>query len=323
MTKRERLGRRLKAGWDEIMVRDAVLESNLSGTEKLVLLAIVSHADKRRIAGAERGLGVRRIALLASVNKDTPTAVVRRLEQQGLLRVLDDARPRHAPRFDLSELPAVLLRMLSEPKGQSVSEQRGQQEPDATTDDCPRKPDEAVPANRSEVSEQRGAKEPLKERSEGTILSPPVPAGSETDFALSSPEPEKPKRSGKVKKQNGKPKASKKKTEKTPEQLDAFKLVVATYCEGYEHRTGQKTIFGDEDGKLVWTLLGKVGFDGQRASAIVTKALRAEYGGSGSLRAIASDPKRFEALKLEKPTTRTSGPKQPNGGFWKPLVENL
>lgn len=319
MTKRERLGRRLKAGWDEIMVRDAVLESNLSGTEKLVLLAIVSHADKRRIAGAERGLGVRRIALLASVNKDTPTAVVRRLEQQGLLRVLDDARPRHAPRFDLSELPAVLLRMLSEPKGQSVSEQRGQQEPDATTDDCPRKPDEAVPANRSEVSEQRGAKEPLKERSEGTILSPPVPAGSETGFALSSPEPEKkpkpkPKRSGKGKK---------KKTERTPEQLDAFKAVVDTYCAGYEQRTGQKTIFDAEDGKRVWTLLGKVGFDGQRASAIVGKALRAEYGGSGSLRAIASDPKRFEALKLEKPTTRTSGPKQPNAGLWNLPVENL
>lgn len=318
MTKRERLGRRLKAGWDEIMVRDAVLESNLSGTEKLVLLAIVSHADKRRIAGAERGLGVRRIALLASVNKDTPTAVVRRLEQQGLLRVLDDARPRHAPRFDLSELPSVLLRMLSEPKGQSVSEQRGQQEPDATTDDCPRKPDEAVPANRSEVSEQRGAKEPLKERSEGTILSPPVPAGSEADFALSSPEPEKPKRSGGKKK-----KTPKKKTERTQEQLDAYKAVVDTYCAGYEQRTGQKTIFDAEDGKLVWTLLGKVGFDGQRASAIVFKALRAEYGGSGSLRAVASDPKRFEALKLEKPTTRTSGPKQPNAGLWNLPVENL
>lgn len=321
MTKRERLGRRLKAGWDEIMVRDAVLESNLSGTEKLVLFAIVSHADKRRIAGAERGLGVRRIALLASVNKDTPTAVVRRLEQHGLLRVLDDARPRHAPRFDLSELPAVLLRMLSEPKGQSVSEQRGQQEPDATTIDCPRKPDEAVPANRPEVSEQRGAKEPLKERSEGTILSPPVPAGSETGFALSSPEPErkpKRKRSGR-----GKKKTSKKKPEHTAEQLEAYKAVVATYCAGYEQRTGQKAIFDAEDGKHVWTLLGKVGFEGQRASAIVTKALRAEYGGSGSLRAIASDPKRFEALKLEKPTTRTSGPKQPNAGLWNLPVENL
>ncbi|MBK8997672.1 MAG: hypothetical protein IPM35_18240 [Myxococcales bacterium] len=185
ITKRARLARALRSGWNEIALRDGVLETDLGQAEKLTLLALVMHAGDDRIAGdPERGLSVRRVAALASAHKDTPARVYARLERAGLVRVLRDPRERHAARFDLSGLPVALAEFLSRLEGQRLSGFKGQR----GSDSCPSQTVPAVPPEQLGLSGLEGAKGSLKGSSEG-ILSPPKPVAS-----TSATETERPKR---------------------------------------------------------------------------------------------------------------------------------
>ncbi|MBK8994949.1 MAG: hypothetical protein IPM35_04250 [Myxococcales bacterium] len=112
-------------------MRDAILEARLPGPSKLVLLAVVAH---RSSESPEPFVSVRRLAELASVNKDTPARVVAALERAGLLLVRR-GNERAPARFDLGSLPLALARLLSEQRGQpeepDLSEPEGQRCPDS------------------------------------------------------------------------------------------------------------------------------------------------------------------------------------------------
>ncbi len=291
MTKRQRLIARLKDGWNEIPLRDAVLETELSKDEKLVLLALISHADEKRVAGAERGVSVRRVAELASLNKDSPSRILVKLEAAGFVRVLRDPRARHADSFDLSELPTALVRALSDQEGQALSDGRGQKPTDTITG-CPSPAVPAVPPQQPSLSDGKGTKEPLKE----PLKEPTTPrrsaAGSEQGFALAAPKPPKAKQPKPEKaKDNATPKAKARKRSDT--EVASHREIL----DGYSAAVPAAQI-GSREAGAAWRLLDWARGDGARAIGIVRSAVGREFGGTTSLVVIAADPNKFLAAPL-------------------------
>lgn len=70
--------------WDQLMIRDAILEAKLPSACKLTLSAIVSHHSSRRPCPT---VGVRRLAALTSTKPDTVVTALRKLELMGLVEV--------------------------------------------------------------------------------------------------------------------------------------------------------------------------------------------------------------------------------------------
>ncbi len=146
MTKVQWLLKRLAGGrWDEIAVRDAILEVELGAQEKLVLLALLSHANRDHQVGGPRGLSTRRIAELASVSKNRQTTMVAGLAAKGLLRVTCAPGHRQGRTFDLSALPHVLCSMLK--KLSPIGDSSHQPSPvgDSSHENCPPTPPQLSP----------------------------------------------------------------------------------------------------------------------------------------------------------------------------------
>lgn len=305
MTKRERLGRRLKSGWNDIVVRDAVLETKLSKDEKLILLALVSHRDGKHVAGAERGLSVRRVALLASTHKDTPGKIFAKLEQAGLVRVLRDPRERHADRFDLAGLPAALAHLLSGPEGQALSGGKGQQEAPEADPGCPSGTDLAVPPEQPSLSYTEGTKGSVEGISEGISSSPRRrAAGSGPALVLEAPKP--------MVKKKPKPKPK-----RTAEEHEKHERIVKAHVAIVLAATGEEPA---EEHGAAWKLLDAVKGEPEKAIARIREAVvRGEYG-TTSLAKIAGKPNDYIPRKGGGGKQQ---PKQPNSGLWKLPVENL
>lgn len=90
--------------WNLVHLVDAVLESSLPHSEKLALLAIVSHCGK---TNTKPSPGLRRLSALTSQKVDTTASAVDALELKGILRV--DRRHRQAHVYDLSATMRGLL----------------------------------------------------------------------------------------------------------------------------------------------------------------------------------------------------------------------
>lgn len=145
MTKVQWLLKRLARGWDEIAVRDAILEVELGAQEKLVLLALLSHANRDHQVGGPRGLSTRRIAELASVSKNRQAPMLAGLAARGLLRVTCAPGHRQGRTFDLSALPHVLCAMLK--KLSPIGDSSHQPSPtgDSSHENCPPPPPKLSP----------------------------------------------------------------------------------------------------------------------------------------------------------------------------------
>lgn len=169
MLKRTWLLKRLAGGrWDEIAIRDAVLEVELDAQEKLVLLALLSHADRTHQVGGPRGLGTRRIAELASVSKNRQTTMLAGLASKGLVRVTCAPGHRQGRSFDLSALPHVLCEMLKELSPTGDSSPKPSPIGDSSHGNCPPIPPELSP-NRDQTVPQLGDPTDLrKEQTEGS-----------------------------------------------------------------------------------------------------------------------------------------------------------
>lgn len=116
-------------------------------------------------------------------------------------------------------------------------------------------------------------------------------------------------------------KAKKRERTRTDSEVASHREILDAYTAAVLAKTGSAPTIEGREAASAWKLLGWCKGDGARAVAIVRGAVAREFGGSTSLNVIASDPNKF--LGSAKPTTRTSGPKQPNAGLWKLPVENL
>jgi hypothetical protein len=307
MSKRERLRQTLhREKWNELAVRDGILETELSGTEKLVLLAVVSHRGTDDHAGGGRGLSVRRIATLASVSKDTPSAVLARLERVGLVRVLRE-HDRAPARFDLSVLPDALNRLLSEPEGHALSEQKGQ----GVSELCPFPPGTSVPSDPTRLSEQKGSKGSGKGSKKGSLSSRRSAPSTRPGFTLESPEPAK----AAARRQPPR-KAARKRTDA---EVARHREILDGYVSAVETKTRQRPAIGSREASAGWKLLDWAEGDGPRAVAIVCAAASRDFGGSTSLVTIAADPNKYLGGNPSK--GKRPGPIQPNGGTWRVPVE--
>jgi hypothetical protein len=127
VTKCEWIIASLNDGWNEMAVRNGIQETRLPGPAKLLLLGLVNHNDGS--PGRAVRVGVRRLADLASCNKDTAATWLRRLADDGWYD-LTPAPANRSPEVSLARLPDALRERL-------VSEQRGHQQEEP----CPNRGD--------------------------------------------------------------------------------------------------------------------------------------------------------------------------------------
>lgn len=275
--KRERLRAKLASGtWDELAVRDAILEVRLPGTSKLVLLAVVSHrgGDNPRPV-----VSVRRLASLASINKDTPARIVAALERDGLLRVTRGSE-RSPACFDLADLPATLARLLSEPEGQSLSEPEGHEPPAQT--ELPLSP----PAAAAVPSDGTGTPESVRTGgTQGTDQ-----GTTEGTYPLRSAPRAPPKQAAPTKKTGS---AKKPERKRTDAEVSAHREILDGYTEAVTKKTGATPEIKSREAAAAWRLLDWAKGDGIRAVGVVRSGVDREFGGTTSLVQIANDPNKY------------------------------
>ncbi len=90
--------------WDQLKIRDAILETELSGACKLTLSAIVRHHSAKNPSPV---VGLRRLARLATARPNTVTNAISELERLGIVGV--SRRNRATNVYDLSGTMAALL----------------------------------------------------------------------------------------------------------------------------------------------------------------------------------------------------------------------
>lgn len=132
-------------------------------------------------------------------------------------------------------------------------------------------------------------------------------------FSLSTPEPEKRQQAARRK--------STKKTDRkrTDAEVASHKAILDGYVASVDTKTGQRPAIGSREAAAGWKLLEWCKSDAARAVAIVRGAVARDFGGSTSLVVIAGDPNKF----LGTPKNgHVAGPKQPNGGMWRPPVDH-
>jgi len=115
------------------------------------------------------------------------------------------------------------------------------------------------------------------------------------------------------------PRGSKDPVSESPEEAAQHKQLTKLYFESYEAARGSKPPFDSLDGKAVKDLLAKCGPE-VAASAIQGAFNDDWWRGKTTIRDIAKEPAKFVGVKPAKANGR--GPKQPNGGSWKPVVES-
>jgi hypothetical protein len=194
-TKRERLRAFLASGkWNALMIVDAILESPLSNSEKLTLIAIGSHRSE---SSQYPNPGLRRLGELTSMKPHTVGAVVERLHDAGILRTLK--RERQVNTYDLSGTMAGLLAVYPNGTASVPNEDTGAVPPNGTgtasepEPSCADRGDSAVPNGATGCAERGHARDPVRDQSEGTHgerASAHAPHGAPTQLALDgSPAP--------------------------------------------------------------------------------------------------------------------------------------
>lgn len=149
--------------WDQLMIRDAILEAKLPSACKLTLSAIVSHHSSRRPCPT---VGVRRLAALTSTKPDTVVTALRKPELMGLVEVSRANRTINT--YDLTGTISGLLAyplsgQLSQLREQNLYPQTGQQV-SAPKAICPDRGNPSVPIGgwicpkRGNVWNQEGTK---------------------------------------------------------------------------------------------------------------------------------------------------------------------
>lgn len=275
--------------WDDLKMHDAILESSLGHSEKLVTLAIVSHRSNDRPFPSP---GVRRLAALTSQKTDTVLATIARLEQRGLIRVERHHRQAHS--YDLSPLMTALLAVPPIGTAGVRKEGTGAVPPIGTVSEpsvaegCPDPGGQGVPIQGVRVSQKREPKEPMEGTNGRNQIARRVRADApDQTFSLVAPKTRAPR----------KRKRTPTKSERPPEQRADHQRVVAQYFSAFEEKTGKKPEdFDSADGDAVWKLYDKLKGNVELACERVRNAVLSDFGGSTSLRVIAHDPKRFCVL---------------------------
>jgi hypothetical protein len=306
--KSERLRTFLASGkWNAVLIVDAILESPLSHSEKLTLIAIASH---RSDSNTPPSPGLRRLAELTSQKPHTVAAAVARLSERRILRALK--RERQVNTYDLGGTMAGILAVYpngteSVPIGDTASVPlNGTERPREDDPSCADRGYAAVPIG-DPICADRGHVRNHEGTIEGTSSASASEAGP---FALSSPSAEQ---SSKATKRR--PKAATQRAD--PEHGTQHAKVVAFYFETFEAKRGTKPPFDGADGTAVKKLLEKLGGDAERACAAIAGAFADDWTAARtSIRAIASDPAKFIGAQAQvRKTNGRATPTQPNYGI--------
>ncbi|MBE7480814.1 MAG: hypothetical protein HS104_12640 [Polyangiaceae bacterium] len=143
------------------------------------------------------------------------------------------------------------------------------------------KPEEIGGANRNDSAGESGTPLPR-------IVGGSSERSSESSARCAAPAP-KPKKA---------PKKKTPKHEHTEQQRAAHGAVVEAYALAFEQATGSKLkTFDGADGAAVYRLLEASGWDVETATRTVRNAVLSDFGGTTSIKAIATDPKRFALLR--------------------------
>lgn len=303
MTKWERLEPWLRRGrWDSLRIIDSIMESSLSHSEKLAAIAIATHRSKEY---PKPSPGIRRLARLTSQRDVTVLLAIGRLEKRGLIRIERGHRQAHV--YDLSPLMRGLLtvpptgtdtacrietvtaskeRAVTASQNEAVAAERP---PAGLSDD--RLPDCAGPpqSDRPKEPGRNHLKEPFSAAPVGAAVSAPP-------LILEAPAEPKPKAP--------KPKASKPKPERSTEAKAGFTRIRDAFFQAYEQKTGRKPTFAGAEGEAVWRLFDALKGNSELACTTVRNAILSEFGGSTSLRRIASDPNAFGELRARRTNAR-------------------
>jgi hypothetical protein len=302
--------------WNTVHVLDAVMESSLSGSQKLVLLALVTHVSKRE---PQPSPGMRRLSAMCALHPETVGQNVDSLERIGLIRVVD-RRHRRAHVYDLAGLMKALL---SVPPKETASDRNGDTDANPKTD----RNKDTGPPDRAGTDLTGSAGESDRIRG-GNLTGSKTPKGSEKGpiegticastsearpFALTSPGSEKPirKRRGNREPKAGQTRKPSKRTK--PDQAPDPRVTDLRdhYVAEHLRLKGVDPTFA-EKGSGSWgqamaafkSILGAVK-ELDPAKAVVTRALTDEWHGAN-----ASQP--WEILKnLNK--HRGSAPARVNG----------
>lgn len=100
----------------------------------------------------------------------------------------------------------------------------------------------------------------------------------------------------------------------TAEHAELTKL----YFVRFEAARGVKPVFDSRDGKAIRDLLSACGVE--RAAQAIDGAFCSWWQDKITIRDVAANPSKFIGLKPQN--TNARGARQPNGGGWKPVVEN-
>jgi hypothetical protein len=290
-----------KGKWNVVHVLDAIMESSLSGSQKLILLALVAHRSKRQPRPSP---GMRRLSAMCSLHHETVGQNVDALERASLLRI--DRRHRQAHLYDLDGL---MLGLLACPPA-SIGADRIQDTPADRIEDTAGPVDvtqeltgSAGRADRIRGVKLTGSKTPkgqLRDK-EGTNSASTSDAGSSTASLFST---------------NATPKlkAPRKPKARHPDPANGAKhrALVAFYFEAFERKRGSKPIgFDGADGRAISKLLDKCKGEVEQASTVITNALASWKGDTVTIRQIAANPSEFASAQ-KRPNGRT--PTQPNYG---------
>lgn len=293
----------------------AVFGASLRPSEKLVLLCVIDHWSKRFPVPFP---GLATLATETGQQRRTVIDAVRSLVARGVLPdpVTRDAdgKPRAGVphRYQIEIAVSRLVSNLHHPPVSNLHRSAG--EPPVSDSHGDRYPIR-TPGGASHDTDQHqnGSHSPeeiTEESSEEIKLPRRRAAGSGPALVLEAPKPRK---------KTLKPK--KPKRTRTDSEVASHREILDAYTAAVLAKTGSAPSIGSREAASAWKLLDWCKGDGTRAVALVRGAVGRDFGGSTSLNVIASDPNKF--LGSTKPTTRTSGPKQPNAGLWKPPVENL